>query len=109
MSLGGCQINPIDVNFYLQKVWKSLMQIQLTKSNHKITRGVKVPCLIPIRVKQQNCDIKPFALSIFKKSKSSLVIFRPGYFPIINETALQNMVRYNLHTKSAKGNLTRCF
>ena len=33
------------------KVWKYLIKIQLTKSNPKITRGVKVPCLMPIRVK----------------------------------------------------------
>ena len=50
-ELGGCQINSIDVNFHLQKVWKFLIQIQLTKSKPKITRGVKVPCLMPIRVK----------------------------------------------------------
>ena len=52
MSLAGCQVNPIDFNFYSKKVWKFLMQIPLTKSNSKITRGVKVPCLMPIRVKQ---------------------------------------------------------
>ena len=60
MSLAGCQINPIDVNFYLQKVWKFLIQIQLTKSNPKITRGVKVPCLMPIRVKE---SVPLFSLS----------------------------------------------
>ena len=60
--------------------------------------------------KAQNCEIKPFAVSIFKKYyQLSFVIFRPGYFSINNETALQNMVRYNLHTKNAIGNLTRCF
>ena len=37
--------------FTSKKVWKFLIQIQLTKSNPKITRGVKVPCLMPIRVK----------------------------------------------------------
>jgi len=34
-----------------KKVWKFLIQIQLAKSNPKITRGVKVPCLMPISVK----------------------------------------------------------
>ena len=38
--------------FTAKIVWKFLIQIQLTKSNPKITRGVKVPCLIPIRVNQ---------------------------------------------------------
>ena len=37
--------------FTSKKVWKFLIQIQLTKSNPKITRGVKVPWLMPIRVK----------------------------------------------------------
>ena len=40
MSLAGCQINPIDVNFHsADKVWS------------KNDRGWKVPCLMPIRVK----------------------------------------------------------
>ena len=38
--------------FNSKKVWKFLIQIQLTKSNPKITRGVKVPCLMQIRVKR---------------------------------------------------------
>ena len=46
MSLSGCQINPIDVNFHLQKS----LEIFYTNLNTKITRGVKVPCLMPIRV-----------------------------------------------------------
>ena len=43
MSLSGCQINPIDVNFHLQKVWKFLVKIQLTKSDPKRTGGGKCP------------------------------------------------------------------
>ena len=40
MSLAGCQINPIDVNFHsADKVWS------------ENDRGWKVPCLMPIRVK----------------------------------------------------------
>ena len=50
MSLAGCQINPIDVNSHLQNSLE-ILQIQLTKSNPKITKGVNVPCLVPIRVK----------------------------------------------------------
>ena len=51
MSFTGCKINPIDVNFYLQTVSKILIKIQLTKYNPNRTRGWKVPCLMPIRVK----------------------------------------------------------
>ena len=42
--------------FTSKKVKKFLLQIQLTKlkSNPKITRGVKLPCLMPIRVKRRN-------------------------------------------------------
>ena len=46
--------------FTSKKVWKFLIQIQLTKSNPKITRGVKVPCLMPIRVKE---SVALFSLS----------------------------------------------
>ena len=35
----------------ISSIWKFLIQIHLTNSNPKITRGVKVPCLMPIRVK----------------------------------------------------------
>ena len=38
--------------FTSKKVWNFLMQIHLTKSNPRITRELKVPCLMPIRVKQ---------------------------------------------------------
>ena len=39
--------------FTSKKVWNFLIQIQLIKSNPKITRGVKLPWLMPIRVKKQ--------------------------------------------------------
>ena len=52
MSLAGCQINPIMSMFIVKKVWKFLIQIQLTKSNPTIASEVKVPCLMPIRVKR---------------------------------------------------------
>ena len=54
MSLAGCQINSI---FTSKKGWKYFIQIQLTKSNLKITRGVKVTCLMPNRVE---ADVKSF-------------------------------------------------
>ena len=38
-SLAGCQINPIDVNFHLQKSVAYWMKIQLAKSNPRRTRG----------------------------------------------------------------------
>ena len=41
MSLEWCQINPIHV--HLQKVWKFLVKIQLTKSDPKRTRCGKCP------------------------------------------------------------------
>ena len=51
MSLAGCQINPICVNFHLQK----RVEIFDTNSANKIQsqnyKGVKVPCLMPIRAK----------------------------------------------------------
>ena len=46
-----CQINPLGVNFHLKK----RLGIFDTNSADKIqsqNRGVKVPCLMPIRVKQ---------------------------------------------------------
>ena len=46
MSLAGCQI---DVSCYLKKVWKFLIQIQLTKSDPKKNKGWKVPSFMPIR------------------------------------------------------------
>ena len=39
--------------FTSKRVWNFFIQIQLTKSNLKITREVKVPCLMPIRVNSQ--------------------------------------------------------
>ena len=38
MSLAGCQINPLDVNFHLQKRLESFHKIQLTKSDLKLTK-----------------------------------------------------------------------
>ena len=46
----GVKLTRLMLIFTSKKVWKFLIQIQLTKSNPKITRGVKVPCLMPIRV-----------------------------------------------------------
>ena len=54
MSLAGCQIIPIDLNFHLQKCLEIFDKNQLTKSNAKIVREVNPPCLMPIRVKVGN-------------------------------------------------------
>ena len=43
MSLSGCQINSIDVNFHLQNVWKFLVKLQLTKSDPKRAGDGKCP------------------------------------------------------------------
>ena len=47
----GVKLTQLMSIFTSKKVWKFLIKIHLTKSNPKITRGVKVPCLMPIRVK----------------------------------------------------------
>ena len=50
MSLSGCQINPIDLNFYLQKsleIFDTSSANKIQSQNYKV---VKVPCLMPIKV-----------------------------------------------------------
>ena len=51
MSLAGCQINPIDVNFHLQKSLEIFDTNSADKIQSQNYKGVKVPCLMPIRVK----------------------------------------------------------
>ena len=53
MSLSGCQINPIDVNFHLQKSLEIFDKNSADKIWSKKDRGWKVPSLMPIRVKFQ--------------------------------------------------------
>ena len=50
-SFYGDSISSLIKNFCLKNVWKFLIKNQLTKSDPKRTRGWKVPCLMPIRVK----------------------------------------------------------
>ena len=57
MSLAGCQINPIDVNFHLQKSLEIFDKDSADKIWSKKDKGWKVPSLMPIRVKQ-NWDKK---------------------------------------------------
>ena len=51
MSLAGCQINPIYVNFQLQKCLEIFDKNSADKIGSKKDRGWKVPSLMPIRVK----------------------------------------------------------
>ena len=41
MSLKGCQINPIDVNFHLQKSWEIFDEKSAVKIWSKKDKGVK--------------------------------------------------------------------
>ena len=51
MSLAGCQINPIDVNFHGQKSLESFHKNSADKIQSKKDKGIKVPTpLMPIRV-----------------------------------------------------------
>jgi hypothetical protein len=52
MSLAGCQINLIDVNFQPKKVLESFDKNSAAKNLIKKDKGWKVPCLMPIRVKK---------------------------------------------------------
>ena len=54
MSLAGCQINPIDVNFHLQKSFEISDKNSADNIQPKKDKGVKVPCLMPIGVNPQN-------------------------------------------------------
>ena len=51
MSLAGYQINVIDVNFHLRKVWNFFDENSADKIESKKDKGIKVPSPIPIRVK----------------------------------------------------------
>ena len=54
MSLAGHQINPIDVNFHLQKVLEIFDKKSADKIQSKMDKGIKLPSLMPIRVKLEN-------------------------------------------------------
>ena len=51
MSLAGCQINPIDVNFHLQKSLEIFDKNSADKIWSKKDKEIKVSPLMPIRVK----------------------------------------------------------
>ena len=50
--LAWCQINPIDVNFYLQKSFEIFDKNSADKIQSKNYKEVNLPCLMPIRVKK---------------------------------------------------------
>ena len=50
MSLAGHQINPIDINFHLQKSLEIFDNNSADKIQFKKDKGLKVPCLMPIGV-----------------------------------------------------------
>ena len=54
MSLAGCQTNPIDVNFYLQKSFEIFDKNSADKIWPKKDKEWKVPSLMPIRVNENN-------------------------------------------------------
>ena len=51
MSLAGCQINPIDVNFHLQKSLEIFDKNSADKIWSKKDKEIEVSPLVPIRVK----------------------------------------------------------
>ena len=51
MSLAGCQINPIDVNFYLQKSLEIFVKNSADKIWSKKDKVIKVSPLMSFRVK----------------------------------------------------------
>ena len=51
MSLAGCQIKPIDVNFYLKKSLKIFVKNSADKIWSKKDKVIKVSPLVPFRVK----------------------------------------------------------
>ena len=50
MSLAGCQIIPIDLNFHLQKCLEIFDKNSADKIQIKNYKEVNPPCLMPIRV-----------------------------------------------------------
>ena len=58
MSLAGCQIIPIDLNFHLQKCLDIFDKNSADKIQFKNSKEVNPPCLMPTRVKAKlNIDV----------------------------------------------------
>ena len=63
MSLAGCQINPIDVNFNLQKSLEIFIKDWADKTWSKKDKGSKVPSLVSIKVKKCLLIVQSFVSS----------------------------------------------
>ena len=57
MSLTGCQINPIDVNFHLQKSLEIFEKNSAVKIWSKNDQEIKVSPLMPIKVNQGYSEV----------------------------------------------------
>ena len=88
MSLAGCQINLIDVNFHLQKSLQILDKKSAEKIWSKKDMEIKVSPLMPIRVNQILCR-----QSIKKRSKD---VKQTKYFVIL--TVPFNILFYKTKT-----------
>ena len=64
MSLAGCQINQIDVNFHLQKSLEIFDTNSADKIQSQNYKEVKVPCLMPIRVKVTKYRVEGKTLAV---------------------------------------------
>ena len=74
MSLAGCQIIPIDLNFHLQKCFEIFDKNSVDKiqsKNYKIHL-----CLMPIRVKLEYTILLNMGI-IFEKRNASIVLNNP--------------------------------
>ena len=71
MSLAGCQIIPIDLNFYLQKCLEIFDENSADKIQSKNYKEVNPPCLMPIRVKGGKTDEQVFCLCNFLLENAS--------------------------------------
>ena len=56
MSWAGCQNNPIDVNFHLQKSLEIFEKKSADKILSKKDKGIKVSPIVPNRVKHDEQD-----------------------------------------------------
>ena len=71
MSLAGCQINLIDVNFHLQKSLEIFDKNSADKIWSKKDKEIKVSPLMPIRVHERNIA----GLAQLLGSKISVLVF----------------------------------
>ena len=85
MSLAGCQINLIDVTFYLQNSLKNFDKNSADQIWPQKTRGLKMPSLMPIRVKLVQC-----LYAVWADQMQSALDFQPR--PASKETTVQRVL-----------------